>query len=154
MLTTSGCLFHIDFEYILGNDPKPFAPPMRLSEQMVMAMGVRSSAHARVCMCVRVRVCARMCVRMCVRVLARARHRQRVSRRKGVTQTRRAIQGRNSRHYLEFQKFCCKAYLILRKHARLFLNLLDLARELNATNSPLSFRSGQVFCFSRTWRGV
>jgi len=44
MLTTSGCLFHIDFEYILGNDPKPFAPPMRLSEQMVMAMGVR-------CMC-------------------------------------------------------------------------------------------------------
>jgi hypothetical protein len=34
-------LCHIDFEYILGNDPKPFAPPMRLSEQMVMAMGGR-----------------------------------------------------------------------------------------------------------------
>ncbi len=34
-------MLHIDFEYILGNDPKPFAPPMRLSEQMVMAMGGR-----------------------------------------------------------------------------------------------------------------
>ena len=47
MLTTSGCLFHIDFEYILGNDPKPFAPPMRLSEQMVMAMGVRCMCYER-----------------------------------------------------------------------------------------------------------
>lgn len=35
MLTTSGKLFHIDFEYILGHDPKPFSPPMRLSKQMV-----------------------------------------------------------------------------------------------------------------------
>jgi hypothetical protein len=38
-----GHLFHIDFEYILGNDPKPFAPPMKLCEQMVVAMGGRTS---------------------------------------------------------------------------------------------------------------
>ena len=44
MLTTDGRLFHIDFEYILGNDPKPFAPPMRLSEQMVAGMGGRNSS--------------------------------------------------------------------------------------------------------------
>ena len=36
-------MFHIDFEYILGNDPKPFAPPMKLCEQMVVAMGGRTS---------------------------------------------------------------------------------------------------------------
>jgi hypothetical protein len=30
MLAQRGCfaMDHIDFEYILGNDPKPFAPPM------------------------------------------------------------------------------------------------------------------------------
>ncbi|KAJ1495620.1 kinase-like domain-containing protein [Baffinella frigidus] len=43
MLSTNGRLFHVDFEYILGNDPKPFAPPMKLSEQMVVAMGGRGS---------------------------------------------------------------------------------------------------------------
>ena len=107
---------HIDFEYILGNDPKPFAPPMRLSEQMVMAMGGR---------------------RYSVYLLYWY---------KGTNADAEgaALSGfivcRSSKHYLEFQKFCCKAYLILRKHARLFLNLLDLARDLNATSSPLSFR--------------
>ena len=55
----------------------------------------------------------------------------------------KAMGGRNSRHYLEFQKFCCKAYLILRKHAGLFLKLLDLSKELNnTTHNGLSFRSG------------
>eukprot|EP00960_Hanusia_phi_P017999 528975-Hanusia_phi.AAC.1 len=110
MLSTNGRLFHVDFEYILGkkillpcpvhhlsilalllfttasppfsvliscagNDPKPFAPPMKLSEQMVVAMG-----------------------------------------------------GRGSRDYLEFHKHCCKAYLILRKSAKLFVALFDLVR--------------------------
>ena len=50
----------------------------------------------------------------------------------------KAMGGRNSRHYLEFQKFCCKAYLILRKHAGLFLKLLDLSKELNNTTHNLS----------------
>ncbi|XP_046853981.1 phosphatidylinositol 3-kinase catalytic subunit type 3-like [Xenia sp. Carnegie-2017] len=39
MLTKSGNLFHIDFGYILGRDPKPLPPPMKLSKEMVEAMG-------------------------------------------------------------------------------------------------------------------
>ena len=30
-----GKLFHIDFGYILGRDPKPLPPPMKLSKEMV-----------------------------------------------------------------------------------------------------------------------
>ena len=32
---SSGNLFHIDFGYILGRDPKPLPPPMKLSKEMV-----------------------------------------------------------------------------------------------------------------------
>lgn len=39
LLTESGRLFHIDFGYILGRDPKPMPPPMKLSREMVEAMG-------------------------------------------------------------------------------------------------------------------
>ncbi|CAD7699398.1 unnamed protein product [Ostreobium quekettii] len=39
MLCTDGRLFHIDFGYILGRDPKPFPPPMKLCKEMVEAMG-------------------------------------------------------------------------------------------------------------------
>ncbi|XP_028406868.1 phosphatidylinositol 3-kinase catalytic subunit type 3-like [Dendronephthya gigantea] len=39
LLTKSGNLFHIDFGYILGRDPKPLPPPMKLSKEMVEAMG-------------------------------------------------------------------------------------------------------------------
>lgn len=39
MLSTSGALFHIDFSFVLGQDPKPLMPPMRLSKEMVDAMG-------------------------------------------------------------------------------------------------------------------
>lgn len=35
----SGHLFHIDFGYILGRDPKPMPPPMKLTKEMVDAMG-------------------------------------------------------------------------------------------------------------------
>lgn len=45
LLTTSGKLFHIDFGYILGRDPKPMPPPMKLSKEMVEAMGGVSSDH-------------------------------------------------------------------------------------------------------------
>nr|CAD7591205.1 unnamed protein product [Timema genevievae] len=73
LLTTSGKLFHIDFGYILGRDPKPLPPPMKLSKEMVEAMG-------------------------------------------GVT----------SEHYQEFRKQCYTAFLHLRRHANLMLNLFSL----------------------------
>ncbi|CAB0037128.1 unnamed protein product [Trichogramma brassicae] len=73
LLTTSGKLFHIDFGYILGRDPKPLPPPMKLSKEMVEAMG-----------------------------------------------------GVGSEHYYGFQKQCYTAFLYLRRHANLILNLFSL----------------------------
>ncbi|XP_066599239.1 phosphatidylinositol 3-kinase catalytic subunit type 3 [Prorops nasuta] len=73
LLTTSGKLFHIDFGYILGRDPKPLPPPMKLSKEMVEAMG-----------------------------------------------------GVGSEHYHEFRKQCYTAFLHLRRHANLLLNLFSL----------------------------
>ncbi|CAB3384337.1 Hypothetical predicted protein [Cloeon dipterum] len=73
LLTTSGKLFHIDFGYILGRDPKPLPPPMKLSKEMVEAMG-----------------------------------------------------GINAEHYQEFRKQCYTAFLHLRRHANLILNLFSL----------------------------
>ncbi|XP_019862704.1 PREDICTED: phosphatidylinositol 3-kinase catalytic subunit type 3-like [Amphimedon queenslandica] len=43
LLMETGNLIHIDFGYILGRDPKIFPPPMRLSKEMVDAMGGTSS---------------------------------------------------------------------------------------------------------------
>ncbi|KAL8613416.1 hypothetical protein ACOMHN_057136 [Nucella lapillus] len=43
LLTITGKLVHIDFGYILGRDPKPMPPPMKLSKEMVEAMGGPSS---------------------------------------------------------------------------------------------------------------
>lgn len=45
LLTSSGKLFHVDFGYILGRDPKPLPPPMKLSKEMVEAMGGTMSDH-------------------------------------------------------------------------------------------------------------
>lgn len=39
VLLVAGKLFHIDFGYILGRDPKPLPPPMKLSKEMVEGMG-------------------------------------------------------------------------------------------------------------------
>jgi phosphatidylinositol 3-kinase len=32
-------MFHIDFGFIMGRDPKIFPPPMKLCKEMVEAMG-------------------------------------------------------------------------------------------------------------------
>lgn len=73
LLTTSGKLFHIDFGYILGRDPKPMPPPMKLSKEMVEAMG-----------------------------------------------------GVSSEYHHEFRKQCYTAFLHLRRHANVMLNLFSL----------------------------
>lgn len=39
LLTKDGRLLHIDFGFILGKDPKPLPPPMKLNKEMVEAMG-------------------------------------------------------------------------------------------------------------------
>lgn len=39
LITKDGRLFHVDFGFILGRDPKPMQPPLKLSREMVEAMG-------------------------------------------------------------------------------------------------------------------
>ncbi|VDM99508.1 unnamed protein product [Thelazia callipaeda] len=40
LLAENGKMFHVDFGYILGRDPKPFAPPpMKLTSEMINGMG-------------------------------------------------------------------------------------------------------------------
>ncbi len=45
LIARSGNLFHIDFGYILGRDPKVLPPPMKLSKEMIDAFGGTSSEH-------------------------------------------------------------------------------------------------------------
>ena len=45
LLSPSGHFFHADFGYILGRDPKPFAPLMKLCREMVEGMGGSGSAQ-------------------------------------------------------------------------------------------------------------
>jgi phosphatidylinositol 3-kinase len=40
LMTKQGHLFHIDFGYILGKDPKPFPPPMKLCKEMVEVLSL------------------------------------------------------------------------------------------------------------------
>ncbi|KAF2742847.1 phosphatidylinositol 3-kinase [Sporormia fimetaria CBS 119925] len=48
LITPSGHFFHVDFGYILGRDPKPFAPPIKLSREMIEGMGgPQSEGYAR-----------------------------------------------------------------------------------------------------------
>ncbi|KAK4185098.1 kinase-like domain-containing protein [Podospora australis] len=47
LLAPDGHFFHADFGYILGRDPKPFAPAMKLSKEMVECMGGSNSEHYR-----------------------------------------------------------------------------------------------------------
>ena len=45
MITDSGKLFHIDFGYILGQDPKLISPDIRLTPEMIDAMGGINSKY-------------------------------------------------------------------------------------------------------------
>lgn len=55
LITTNGALFHIDFGFILGEDPKSWPPPMKITREMVLAMGGDSSQQYYQVM--RVRAC-------------------------------------------------------------------------------------------------
>ncbi|KAJ7953606.1 Phosphatidylinositol 3-kinase [Quillaja saponaria] len=45
LLRDDGRLFHVDFGFILGQEPKPFLPPMKLCKEMVEAMGGAESQY-------------------------------------------------------------------------------------------------------------
>ncbi|RAO68748.1 uncharacterized protein BHQ10_004760 [Talaromyces amestolkiae] len=45
LLAPDGHFFHADFGFILGRDPKPFAPMMKLCKEMVEGMGGANSQH-------------------------------------------------------------------------------------------------------------
>ncbi|EGN99051.1 hypothetical protein SERLA73DRAFT_54158 [Serpula lacrymans var. lacrymans S7.3] len=45
LLTPDGHFFHVDFGYILGRDPKPFPPPVKVCKEMVDGMGGAQSSH-------------------------------------------------------------------------------------------------------------
>lgn len=75
LIDPEGHFFHADFGYILGQDPKPFPPLMKLPPQIIEAMG-----------------------------------------------------GADSSNYNKFRSYCFVAYSILRKNARLILNLFELMK--------------------------
>ncbi|CAK8675552.1 phosphatidylinositol 3-kinase catalytic subunit type 3-like [Clavelina lepadiformis] len=84
LLRKSGALFHIDFGYILGRDPKLLPPPMKLSKEMVEGMG-----------------------------------------------------GMSSPHYQDFRKHCYTAFLHIRRHANLILNLFSLMTDASVPDIAL-----------------
>ncbi|TIC05059.1 phosphatidylinositol 3-kinase, partial [Wallemia mellicola] len=45
LLCPDGHFFHVDFGYILGRDPKPFPPLLKISKEMVDGMGGPTSPH-------------------------------------------------------------------------------------------------------------
>ena len=100
LLCEDGHLFHIDFGFILGRDPKaclrascdtssssgvqPYPPPIKMSKDMVEAMG-----------------------------------------------------GANSEEMKKFRSYCYNAFLLLRKHSNLILNLFVLMLSSNVGDIAL-----------------
>ena len=72
MMTSQGCLFHIDYSFILGSDPKPIAPHLRITDEMLDFLG-----------------------------------------------------GIESNYYHQFQHHCFQIFIILKRHANVFLQILS-----------------------------
>ncbi|KDN52489.1 phosphatidylinositol 3-kinase [Tilletiaria anomala UBC 951] len=45
LVAPDGHFFHVDFGYILGRDPKPYPPPVKVCREMVECMGGANSPH-------------------------------------------------------------------------------------------------------------
>ncbi|RXW21257.1 hypothetical protein EST38_g4578 [Candolleomyces aberdarensis] len=45
LIAPDGHFFHVDFGYILGRDPKPFPPPVKVCKEMIDGMGGAQSPH-------------------------------------------------------------------------------------------------------------
>lgn len=84
LMTKTGRLFHIDFGFILGRDPKLSKPPMKITREMVDAMG-----------------------------------------------------GMDSENFYKFCSFVRTAFLHLRRHANLILNLFSLMIDANVPDIAL-----------------
>ena len=48
LISTDGKMFHIDFGFILGRDPKPYPPPIKIRKEMIEAMGGTESENFKV----------------------------------------------------------------------------------------------------------
>jgi hypothetical protein len=45
MVTKAGILFHIDFSFCIGHDPKPFYPSIRITKEMIDMVGGEDSLN-------------------------------------------------------------------------------------------------------------
>jgi len=90
LLTRDGRMFHIDFGYILGREPKPFQPVVKWTKEMADGMGGKVGPD-----------------------------------------------GKESKEYEDFKKYCRHAYLHLRRHASLIINLFSLMVDSNIPDIAL-----------------
>ncbi|KAG5452089.1 Phosphatidylinositol 3-kinase catalytic subunit type 3 [Clonorchis sinensis] len=102
LLTNDGRLFHIDFSFLFGNDPKPMATEVRLTRSMIEAMG-----------------------------------------------------GANTSQFGEFWKITFTAFLVLRRHANLFLSLFSLIQNVSVLPTPRDYTNAceflkERFCINQT----
>ena len=99
MMLPAGNLFHIDFGFILGLDPKPLPPPFRFTTEMCDAMGGTEGEDYQ-------KFVLLMKINMLYLFLF--------------------FNAYVCSWFYRFRSKCCQAYNILRKEASLIINLLSL----------------------------
>lgn len=115
LLRDDGRLFHVDFAYILGQDPKPFPPPMKLCKEMVEAMGGAERSLFSLFQFLQLGTSFFVCTIF-------------------LTLMYFIFLGLCSQYYTRFKSYCCEAYNILRKSSNLILNLFHLMAGSNIPN--------------------